>query len=172
MNTYGDTDQRPNTRRNTIPLCRCGSSGRMIEDDFGYTVVCTNKNCRGSRMPTTRHLTQEKPPGVLAVQEWREQMSNQPSEAALEAAKEVIVTLQESYGIEYKGGEPVDNSDWHYWANTLDAFAAQAVAAERARCLEILCYPRKHFSAAYPDWMVWLIELDIRNGVEQPKRGE
>ena len=60
-------------------------------------------------------------------------MSNQPSEAALEAAKEVIVTLQESYGIEYKGGEPVDNSDWHYWANTLDAFAAQAVAAERAR---------------------------------------
>ena len=44
---YGDTDQRPNTRRNTIPLCRCGCSGRMIEDDFGYTVVCTNKNCQG-----------------------------------------------------------------------------------------------------------------------------
>ena len=53
-----------------------------------------------------------------------------------------------------------------------DERIAQAVAAERARCLEILCYPRKHFSAAYPDWMVWLIELDIRNGVEQPKRGE
>ena len=57
-------------------------------------------------------------------------------------------------------------------ARLLDAFAAQAVAAERARCLGIIGYPRVHFPASYPDWLIWLIELDIRNGVEQPKRGE
>lgn len=91
-------------------------------------------------------------------------MSNQPSEAALAFAGK----LQEACLLDVNLYDLLQ----YDVARLLDAFAAQAVAAERERCLEILCYPRKHFSAAYPDWMVWLIELDIRNGVEQPKRGE
>ena len=91
-------------------------------------------------------------------------MSNQPSEAALAFAGK----LQEALLLDVNLYDLLQDDV----ARLLDAFAAQAVAAERARCLEILCYPRKHFSAAYPDWLVWLIEIDMRNGVEQPKRGE
>jgi hypothetical protein len=32
----------------TAPACAvCGHSGRIIEDDTGYTVVCTNRHCGG-----------------------------------------------------------------------------------------------------------------------------
>ena len=117
-------------------------------------------------------------------------MSNQPSEELKPCpfckSKAIIGKFSDDYqttgwaectksgcsaSIEVDGGEQKAIAAWNTRKGE-DERIAQAVAAERARCLEILCYPRKHFSAAYPDWMVWLIELDIRNGVEQPKRGE
>lgn len=63
----------------------------------------------------------------------------EPSEAAMEAAKDVIVTIQESYGIEYKAGEPIDGVEWRLWATAFDAFAAQqAAAAVKERNAEIV----------------------------------
>lgn len=62
----------------------------------------------------------------------------EPSEAAMETAKDTIVTIQESYGIEYKGGEPLSEDDWRFWASTLDRFAAQAVAAREAEIVAAL----------------------------------
>lgn len=62
-----------------------------------------------------------------------------PSAAAMAVAKDVIVTIQESYGIEYKAGEPVDEIEWRLWATTLDRFAAQqAAAAVKERDAEII----------------------------------
>jgi hypothetical protein len=30
------------------PVCTiCASPGKLVEDDFGYVVVCTNKDCEG-----------------------------------------------------------------------------------------------------------------------------
>lgn len=113
-----------------LPCPHCGNESEIVKYSHinDYYPRCLTPDCINELGSGRTYSTEGE-----AIAAWN--MRPSPSNTAIEAAKNTIVTIQESHGIEYKAGEPIDDIEWRLWASTLDAFAAQR---EKARQEEIV----------------------------------
>jgi hypothetical protein len=57
----------------TAPACAvCGAPGRIIEEDRGYVVVCTNRHCSGV-MPMCENEATDTRDAAWALWRWKQE---------------------------------------------------------------------------------------------------